>query len=134
MPDAPCSPTAVEQAARLAGPNATLAAFHALAGGTHARTTLIQTANPEFEVVLRETAPGDDAVRREARVLHALDGLDGLAPRLLASDSADLASRGSWVLISRLPGTADITPREPAARAAQLGRALARIHQTPLHR
>ena len=134
MPDAPRSPAAVERAARLAGPNATVEAFRALAGGTHARTTLIRTANPELEVVLREYPPGDDAARREARVLRALDGLDGLAPRLLASDSADLASRGSWVLISRLPGTADITPREPAARAGQLGRALARVHQTPSHR
>jgi aminoglycoside phosphotransferase (APT) family kinase protein len=133
MPDAPRSPAAVEQAARLAGPDATVQAFHALAGGTHARTTLIRTANPEWEVVLREYPPGDDAVRREARVLRALDGLGGLAPRLLASDSAELASGGSWVLISRLPGTADITPREPAARAVQLGRALARVHQTPLH-
>ena len=134
MPDAPCSPVAVEQAVRLAGPNATVAAFQALAGGTHARTTLIRTANPELEVVLREYPPGDDTVAREARVLRALDGLDGLAPRLLASDSADLAARGSWVLISRLPGTADITPREPAGRAVQLGRVLARVHRTPLHR
>jgi aminoglycoside phosphotransferase (APT) family kinase protein len=134
MPDAPRSAAAVEQAVRLAGPNATVEAFRSLAGGTHARTTLIRTANPELEVVLREYLPGDDAVRREVRVLRALDGLDGLAPRLLASDSADLASRGSWVLISRLPGTADITPREPVARAAQLGRALARVHQTPAHR
>jgi aminoglycoside phosphotransferase (APT) family kinase protein len=129
----PASAAAVEQAARLAGPDATVEAFHALAGGTHARTTLIRTANPEWEVVLREYPPGDDAVWREARVLRALDGLGGLAPRLLASDSAELASGGSWVLISRLPGTADITPREPAARAVQLGRALARVHQTPAH-
>ena len=134
MPDAPRSPAALERAARLAGPNATVAALQPLAGGTHARTTLIRTANPELEVVLREYPPGDDAVTREARVLRALDGLDGLAPRLLASDSADLAARGSWELISRLPGTADITPREPAARAGQLGRALARIHRTPLAR
>jgi aminoglycoside phosphotransferase (APT) family kinase protein len=134
LSDAPRSPDAVEQAARLAGPNATVAALHVLAGGTHARTTLIRTANPESEVVLREYPPGDDTVKREARVLRALDGLDGLAPRLLASDSEDLASRGSWVLISRLPGTADITPREPAARAEQLGRTLARVHQTPRHR
>jgi aminoglycoside phosphotransferase (APT) family kinase protein len=134
MPDAPRSAAAVEQAARLAGPDATVEAFRALAGGTHARTTLIRTANPESEVVLREYPPGDDAVRNEARVLRALDGLDGLAPRLLASDSADLAARGSWVLISRLPGAADITPREPAARAGQLGRALARVHRTPLAR
>jgi aminoglycoside phosphotransferase (APT) family kinase protein len=108
--------------------------MQALAGGTHARTTLIRTANPETEVILREFPPGDDAAGREAKVLRAVDGLDGLAPRLLASDTAHVASRGSWLLISRLPGSADITPRRPAVQAGQLGRTLARIHQAPLHR
>jgi aminoglycoside phosphotransferase (APT) family kinase protein len=108
--------------------------MHALVGGTHARTSLIRTANPELEVVLREFPPGDDTASREARVLRALDGLDGLAPRLLASDSGDAAARGSWLLISRLPGAANITVGEPSAWARQLGRTLARIHSTPLRR
>ncbi|MBO0788394.1 MAG: aminoglycoside phosphotransferase family protein, partial [Actinobacteria bacterium] len=59
---------------------------------------------------------------------------DGLAPRLLASALDDGSHEGSWVLISRLPGAADITPALPAAAAAQLGQALARIHATPRHR
>jgi aminoglycoside phosphotransferase (APT) family kinase protein len=67
-------------------------------------------------------------------VLSVLDGLDGLAPRLLASERDDAAARGSWLLISRLPGTANITPAQPSAWAKQLGRALARIHATPPHR
>ena len=108
--------------------------MQALAGGTHADTTLIRTANPETEVVLREFPPFDDAAQRETKVLRALDGLDGLAPRLLASDTAHETSGNPWLLISRLPGSADITPRDPAARAGQLGRTLARIHQTPLRR
>jgi aminoglycoside phosphotransferase (APT) family kinase protein len=130
MCDGPAA--ALEQAARLAGPGATVRAVRALAGGTGARTSLIQTANPQLELVLREFPPGDDAAGREARVLRALDGLDGLAPRLLASDVADTAAGGSWLLISRLPGAADITPRQPAAQAAELGRVLARIHRTPM--
>ena len=134
MPDALRSLAAAEQAAGLAGPNATVAAVRALPGGTHAFTSLILTANPELEVILREFPPGDDAARNEARVLAALDGLDGLAPRLLAGDIADLTTMGSWLLISRLPGAADITPRRPAAQAGQLGQALARVHQTPLGR
>lgn len=134
MPDVPRSLAAVEQAARLAGPDATIQTLQALAGGTHARTTLIRTANPETEVILREFPPGDDAAGRETNVLRALDGLDGLAPRQLASDTSHVASRGSWSLISRLPGRADITPRHPAAQADQLGKALARIHHTPLYR
>jgi aminoglycoside phosphotransferase (APT) family kinase protein len=123
---------ALEQAARLAGPGATVRGVRALAGGTGARTSLIQTANPQLEVVLREFPPGDDAAGREARALRALDGLGGLAPRLLASDVADRAASGSWLLISRLPGSADITPRQPTAQVGQLGRVLARIHQTPV--
>lgn len=134
MPEVPRSLAAIEQAARLAGPDSTIQAMAELAGGTHARTTLIRTANPETEVILREFLPGDDTAGIETKVLQALDGLDGLAPRQLASDLSHVASRGSWLLISRLPGSADITPRHPAAHADQLGKALARIHQTPLPR
>ena len=140
MPDMPSSAEAVQRAVRLAGPDATVRAARALPGGTHARTFLIQTANPELEVILREFPPGDEAARRETRVLTALDGLGGLAPRLLASytdtdvgtgTGPDGAAPGTpWVLISRLPGTADITPRQPSAWAGQLGTVLARIHAT----
>jgi aminoglycoside phosphotransferase (APT) family kinase protein len=134
MCDLPRSPAAVEQAAGLAGPDATVRAVRELAGGTHARTWLVRTANPELEVVIREFPPGDESAGREARVLAALDGLDDLAPRLLASGPGGGTSGGSWVVISRLPGTADITPARPSAWAGQLGTALARIHATPLHR
>jgi aminoglycoside phosphotransferase (APT) family kinase protein len=109
-------------------------AVQPLAGGTHARTWLIRTANPEREVVLREFPAGDEAASRETRVLTALDGLGGLAPLLLASDPRPAAAPGPWVLISRLSGRADITPSEPAGWARQLGRALARIHATPRQR
>jgi aminoglycoside phosphotransferase (APT) family kinase protein len=134
MPDVTPPPAAVEQAVQLAGPDATVQTMQALAGGTHAHTTLIRTANPETEVILREFPPFDDAARREAKVLRVLDGLDGLTPQLLASDTGHETSGHPWLLISRLPGSADITPRDPAAQAGQLGRTLARIHQTPLRR
>ncbi len=134
MRDQPRSAAAVRRAAALAGPAATVQATHALAGGTHAGTFLIRTANPELEVVLREFPPGDDAAGRETRVLTALDGLGGLAPRLLASDTDGTSPEGPWVLISRLPGSADIMPDQPAAAAEELGRALARIHATPASR
>jgi aminoglycoside phosphotransferase (APT) family kinase protein len=128
--DLPRSAAAVGQAAGLAGPDATVQAMHALAGGTRARTWLIRTANPELEVILREFPPGDESGRCEARVLAALDGLDGLVPRLLASDLGSGPPGGSWVLITRLPGAADITPCQPSAWAGQLGTALAPIHAT----
>src|SRR5215469_18188087 len=122
----PAPPSAaIDQAAALAGPDATVRRMLALAGGTHARTYLIQTANPERGFIVRQFAPGDDAAGREARVLAALDGLDGLAPQLLVAHPD-----GSWILISRLPGAANITPRDPSAVARQLGETLARIHAT----
>jgi aminoglycoside phosphotransferase (APT) family kinase protein len=130
----PVSSAALEQAARLAGPHAQIKAVQALLGGTHAQTSLIRTAHPELQVVLREFPPGDDAASHETRVLRALDGLGGLAPRLLASGIDGAEPPGSWVLISRLPGIADITPDRPAVAAEQLGQALARIHATPQHR
>jgi aminoglycoside phosphotransferase (APT) family kinase protein len=123
---------AVQRAAGLAGPDAVIRAVHALPGGTHALTWLIQTANPEREVVLREYPAGDDAARYETRILTALDGLGGLAPLLLASDPSPAG--GQWVMISRLPGHADITPSHPVEWARQLGQALARVHATPLQR
>jgi aminoglycoside phosphotransferase (APT) family kinase protein len=130
MRDLPRSAAAIARAAALAGPNATVRQIRALAGGTHARTCLIRTATPEQEFVLREFPAGDPAAGHEARVLAALDGLDGLAPRLLASAPGGAAAEEPWNLISRLPGWADITPASPSRFARQLGAALARIHAT----
>jgi aminoglycoside phosphotransferase (APT) family kinase protein len=130
MPEPPWPRAAVEQASALAGPHATVRHVSALAGGTHARTCLIQTSDPELEVILREFPAGDAAALQEAEVLAALDGLGGLAPRLLASGGGTPPA-GQWNLISRLPGAADITPAKPEAFAAQLGETLARIHAEP---
>jgi aminoglycoside phosphotransferase (APT) family kinase protein len=134
MRDLPRSRSVVEQAAGFAGPDATVREIRALTGGAHARTYLIRTANPELEFILREFPPGDKAADNESRVLPALAGLDGLAPRLLASGTDGAPSEWSWTLISRLPGSADISPGLPPDWAGQLGRALARIHATPRHR
>jgi aminoglycoside phosphotransferase (APT) family kinase protein len=131
MPDLPRSASAVRRAVGLAGPDAVVRSVHALLGGTHASTWLIQTANPECEVVLREYPAGDDAARDESRILTALDGLNGLAPLLLAS-AASPAAEGPWVIISRLLGHADIIPGQPVEWARQLGQVLARVHATPV--
>jgi hypothetical protein len=123
MRDLPRSAAAVERAAGLAGRDAMVQAVRVLARGTHAATFLIKTANPELEVILREFPPGDDTAGREALVLAALDGLGGLAPRLLASGTDSVTADGSWVLISRLAGSPDIAPRRPIrlGRAARPG-------------
>ena len=61
MRDLPQSSVAVDRPRPLAGPGATVRGVLGLAGGTHARTYLVQTADPEREFILREFAPGDDA-------------------------------------------------------------------------
>jgi aminoglycoside phosphotransferase (APT) family kinase protein len=90
----------------------------------------VRTTSPEREFILREFPPGDDAAVREARVLRALSGLDGLVPVLLA-DGVDAVSGRGWTLTSRLPGTADLAPGDRSAWASQLGEALARVHAVP---
>lgn len=85
-------------------------------------------------MVLRRFPPGDDAAAREAAVLAALDGLDGWAPRVMDVDPAGHRFGEPAILITRLPGRADITSVSPLAAAEQLGRVLARIHAVPLTR
>jgi aminoglycoside phosphotransferase (APT) family kinase protein len=118
------------RAADLAGPAAVVESVRRLHGGTHADTHLIRVSNPDLDVVLREFPIGDVAAEREARVLLALNGLDGLTPCLLDSDAAAARSVRPWLLTSRLPGSANITPSDSENVARQLGRVLARLHST----
>lgn len=130
-------PAALAWAAETAGPEASAHTVRRLAGGTHAATHLLRTERPAGELVLRRFPPGDDAPENEARVLTALDGLDGWAPRLVDADPDGRRFGEPAVLTTRLPGRADLTraaAANTAAHAAQLGRALARIHATPLVR
>ncbi|HEX4223685.1 MAG TPA: aminoglycoside phosphotransferase family protein [Pseudonocardiaceae bacterium] len=123
----------LDWAAAAVGPQATIEQVSPLAGGTHARTDLLRTANPTRELVLRRFPPGD-AAAREATVLTALDGLDGLAPRLVAADPTGQATGRPTTLITRIPGHPDIRPADPQAAATELGRTLARVHATPQDR
>jgi hypothetical protein len=124
----------LRQVARLAGDDACEVSVRVLVGGTHASTYLVETTNPLVSVVVREFPPGDPAAGQEKHVLRALDGLDGLAPRLLASDVEGVWSDRPTVVISRLPGVAGIRPRDPKRWAEHLGRTLARIHMEPASR
>jgi aminoglycoside phosphotransferase (APT) family kinase protein len=122
--------SALDRAAELAGPGAVIESIRRLEGGTHADTHLIRLSNPDLDMVLREFPVGDVAAANEAHVLDILDGLDGWAPRLLASELAAKETARPWLLISRLPGKADITPNDPQRWAHQLGNTLARLHAT----
>ena len=122
---------ALEEVRRLAGSSATIKSVVSLKGGQHAATWRVDTARPAQTVVVRQFPPGDPAAAYEAQVLRVLGGLGGLAPRLLGSDLAGRWSKQPTVLISWLDGEADITPADPDAWAAELGRALARVHSMP---
>ncbi|WP_250034737.1 phosphotransferase family protein [Paractinoplanes maris] len=123
MVDAP-PPAALAWVADVTG--APITAVRRLAGGTHAATHLIESGGVT-EVVLRRFPPGDSASARKARILGLLDGLDGLAPRLIAADPAGARFGEPSVVISRLPGQAEILLAQPEA----LGRILARVHAAP---
>jgi aminoglycoside phosphotransferase (APT) family kinase protein len=125
------APSALARAVEVAGPFAVVESVRQLHGGTHADTYLVRLSNPNLEVVLREFPVGDAEAVNEARVLQALNGLGGLTPRLLDSEVDAAQTVRPWVLISRLPGNAEITPRAPEMWARQLGQALARLHATP---
>ncbi|WP_305782364.1 phosphotransferase family protein [Symbioplanes lichenis] len=99
-----------------------------LTGGTHAVTHLLTTGGVPERVVLRCFPAGDPAPGREGAVLAALDGLGGLAPRLVAEDPAGERLGVPAVLTTVVPGRADITVARPVA----LGAALARLHAVPV--
>ncbi len=125
---------ALDEVRRLAGSSATIESVVSLEGGQHAATWRVATARPARTVVVRQFPAGDSAAACEKQVLQVLDGLGGLAPTLLGSDLAGRWSECPTVLISWLDGEADITPSDPDAWAAQLGRALARVHAAPSDR
>ena len=136
MVHAELSPSAgaLEEVQRLAGPAAAIQSVMRLEGGQHADTWRVDTANPELTVVVREFPAGDSAGACEQRVLHALDGLQGVAPVLLGSDLDGRWSERPTLLISWLDGRADITPTDREGWAAQLGQALATVHAAPSDR
>jgi aminoglycoside phosphotransferase (APT) family kinase protein len=125
---------ALDEVRRLAGPSAMIASVVSLEGSQHAATWRVDTARPARTVVVRQFPAGDPAAARETQVLRMLDGLGGLAPTVLGSDLGGRWSECPTTLISWLDGEADITPSDPDAWAAQLGRALARVHAAPSDR
>jgi aminoglycoside phosphotransferase (APT) family kinase protein len=125
---------ALDEVRRLAGPSATIERVLSLKGGQHAATWSVDTASPARTMVVRQFPARDSAAAHETQALQMLDGLGGLAPKLLGSDLTGRWSECPTTLISWLDGEADITPSDPDAWATQLGRALARVHGAPSDR
>jgi hypothetical protein len=122
------SQEALAEVRSLAGPSAAIERLLSLKGGQHAATWRVDTASPARTMVVRQFPAGDSAAAREAQVLQMLDRLGGLAPALLASDLTGRWSECPTTIISWLEGEADITPSDPDKWAAQLARALVRVH------
>ncbi|MEV5568963.1 aminoglycoside phosphotransferase family protein [Spirillospora sp. NPDC052269] len=99
-----------------------------LTGGTHADTRLLGTA--AGPLVLRAFPSGDSAASIEEDVLSSLDGLAGWIPSLVAADRDGSRAGRPATLITVVPGRTDVRPDDPGRAAAQLGRALARVHAT----
>jgi aminoglycoside phosphotransferase (APT) family kinase protein len=125
---------ALEEVRRLAGSSAAIQSVMRLEGGQHADTWRVDTASPELTVVVRQFPAGDSAGAREQQVLHALGGLEGLAPVPLGGDPDGRWAEFPTSLISWLDGQADIAPTDPDRWAAQLGQALALVHAVPSDR
>jgi aminoglycoside phosphotransferase (APT) family kinase protein len=126
----PANLAAIDRAIGQAGAAQGTTAAQQLVGGTHATTWLVAIAGLGSQGVLREFPANDATVKWEVQVLSALDGLAGLAPRLLAEGVNDPIP---WLLLSRLPGAADITSGRPEAIADALGWALACVHRARGH-
>jgi aminoglycoside phosphotransferase (APT) family kinase protein len=125
---------ALEQIRRLAGSSAAIDSVVRLDGGQHAAAWRVDTASPALSVVVKQFPVGDSAAACEALVLQTIDGLKGLAPRLLSSDLAGRWAECPTTLVSWLDGQADIAPADPDGWATQLGHALASVHAVPSDR
>jgi len=133
-PEALPSPGALEEVRRLAGSSAAIAGATRLEGGQHADTWRVDTESPATSVVVRQFPVGDSAPLCEQRVLRALDGLGGLAPRWLGGDLDGRWSEHPTALVSWLDGQPDIAPADPGGWARELGRGLAAVHSVPAER
>jgi aminoglycoside phosphotransferase (APT) family kinase protein len=125
---------ALEEVRRLAGPSGVVLGATLLEGGQHAETWRVDTEDPATSVVVRQFPSGDPAPLWERRVLRALDGLGGLAPRWLGGDLDGRWSGAPTSLISWIDGQPDIDPADPTGWARELGRALAAVHAVPAER
>jgi aminoglycoside phosphotransferase (APT) family kinase protein len=134
---APPSQEARVWAAELFGANARVRAVRRLTGGiTSAMHVLsVESTNGErHDVVLRgwiddDHIEGTDRVVREAHILEQLTTTDLPAPRVLATDPTGERCGHPALLMTRLSGRMDLTPRNPTLWLEELAAMLVRIHR-----
>jgi aminoglycoside phosphotransferase (APT) family kinase protein len=122
------------------GSNARVAGWQRLTGGL---TSLVDELTVEQHgrreaYVLRWWLPGSEweqwiarAVPAETTVLTKLEGRDIPAPRVISSIT-DAARGGPAMLMTRLPGTVYLMPRDRDDWLRQMAQMLVRIHALPL--
>jgi aminoglycoside phosphotransferase (APT) family kinase protein len=91
----------------------------------------VPSGRREFVVLRQYERHGD--VEREVGILRHAAGAGLLAPRLLAA-SATGAGAGGYptLLMTRLPGRADLTPADPGRWLGQMADMAARIHEAAI--
>jgi aminoglycoside phosphotransferase (APT) family kinase protein len=135
------SPEALRWVERAVGRGARVAGSTRLVGGITAvvhRVAVVDRRGTRQQLVLRRWLDGiehDEAcalVAREAYALEALDGRGIPAPQLLAHDVAGVDAGAPALLMTRVPGRVDLTPRDFDAWLRQMAATLARIHALPI--
>jgi aminoglycoside phosphotransferase (APT) family kinase protein len=133
----PPSKEACAWAAELLGAGAQVRNVRRLTGGITSTMHLlnIETASGQrYDVVLRrwtddDNIEGADRVLRESHILEQLASTDLPSPEVLAIDPTGEVCGHSALLMSRLPGRMELTPRSPTLWLEELAAMLVRMHR-----
>jgi aminoglycoside phosphotransferase len=113
-----------------------VAGFRRMTGGIIAavhRVTVEYVPSGRREFVVLRQYEHHGAVDREAAILRQAAGAGLPAPRLLAASAAGIEAGGHpSVLMTRLPGRADLSPADPGRWLGQMADVAARIHDAAI--
>jgi aminoglycoside phosphotransferase (APT) family kinase protein len=133
----------LEWVARAVAPGARVVGGRRLQGGITSsmhRLAVESRRGTRTQVVLRRWAPGgEDSLadashwfEREGHLLRALESTDIPAPRLLAVDPTGVSAGVPALLMTRVPGRMDLTPRDTKPWVGEIARMAVRIHELDL--
>ena len=113
-----------------------VAGFRRMTGGIIAavrRLTVEYVASGRREFVVLRQYEHHGAVDREAAILRQAAGAGLPVPRLLAASAAGIEAGGHpSVLMTRLPGRADLSPADPERWLGQIADVAVRIHDAAI--